>query len=175
MESELPLWVEYLRALATPAIAILAVVIAVAQWRTAHQRAVLELFERRMSVFSALREAMWPVVTNGKPNDDDLSNFLKAKDQAQFVFGRDVDVYLERLYHTLLDLQVADYSMKVQDEKARQAVIEKRHADFREASDFYKRFPALVSPYARMNQKLPFWRLRRIREWGLSQLSRLRG
>ena len=92
MESELPLWVEYLRALATPAIAILAVVIAVAQWRTAHQRAVLELFERRMSVFSALREAMWPVVTNGKPNDDDLSNFLKAKDQAQFVFGRDVDV-----------------------------------------------------------------------------------
>ena len=42
------MWVQYLQALSTPAIALLAVVIGVIQWRTAHQRAVFDLFDRRM-------------------------------------------------------------------------------------------------------------------------------
>jgi hypothetical protein len=47
MTNQLPLWVLYLQALSTPAIALLASVIGFFQWRTAHQRAVLDLFEKR--------------------------------------------------------------------------------------------------------------------------------
>ena len=54
MASQLPMWVQYLQALSTPAIALLALVIGVAQWRTSHQRAVLDLFERRMAIFDAI-------------------------------------------------------------------------------------------------------------------------
>jgi endonuclease YncB( thermonuclease family) len=44
----LPHWVRLLTALLTPAIALLAVVIGWAQWRTTKRREVMELFERRM-------------------------------------------------------------------------------------------------------------------------------
>ena len=38
------LCVQYSQALATPAIALLAIVVAVMQWRTAHQKVVLDLY-----------------------------------------------------------------------------------------------------------------------------------
>jgi hypothetical protein len=37
----MPYWIQVLQALATPTIAVLAAVIGLMQWRTAHQRAVL--------------------------------------------------------------------------------------------------------------------------------------
>jgi hypothetical protein len=48
--SQLTITVQKLQALSTPAIAFFAFVLGVAQWRTAHQRAVLDLFARRMEM-----------------------------------------------------------------------------------------------------------------------------
>ena len=48
-----PIWIQYSsQALAKPAITLLAIFVAVKQWRTAHQKAVLDLFEHRMMVYS---------------------------------------------------------------------------------------------------------------------------
>jgi hypothetical protein len=58
--SNVPIWIQYLQALSTPAIALLAATIGVLQWRTAHQRAVLDLFDRRMENYDALNAAMQP-------------------------------------------------------------------------------------------------------------------
>jgi hypothetical protein len=46
--SQLPIYVQYLTAISTPIIALLVAMIAFAQWRTAHQRMILDLFQRRM-------------------------------------------------------------------------------------------------------------------------------
>jgi hypothetical protein len=50
-----PQWISYSQALAIPAIALLAIAVAVLQWRTSHQKIVLDLFERRMKVYPEIR------------------------------------------------------------------------------------------------------------------------
>jgi len=54
-----------LQALSTPAIALLALVIGYFQWRTSQQRAVFELFEKRMAVYDAVVLVMREVVREG--------------------------------------------------------------------------------------------------------------
>ena len=41
--SQLPIWMQYLTAISTPIIALMVAAIAFAQWRTAHQRMILDL------------------------------------------------------------------------------------------------------------------------------------
>jgi len=56
MDRFLPYWVPVFQALLTPAIAFLAVVIAFFQWRTAHQRVVIDQFARRMKFYTDCRD-----------------------------------------------------------------------------------------------------------------------
>jgi len=67
-----PTWIQYLQALSTPAIALLAVTIGVLQWRTAHQRAVLDLFDRRMENYDALNAAIFEILREGKATTTNL-------------------------------------------------------------------------------------------------------
>ena len=58
-------WLQYVNAFSTLVIGVLVVVIGIAQWRTAHQRAVLDLFEKRMAIFNKLSGVVRGVVTFG--------------------------------------------------------------------------------------------------------------
>ena len=62
MSDQLPYWVHLLQALSTPAIALLALVIGGVQWRTSHQRAVLDLFEKRWQSYPEFRGVIVEVV-----------------------------------------------------------------------------------------------------------------
>jgi hypothetical protein len=57
-DCSLPYWMEVLNALAVPAIRLLAAVIGYFQWKTAQQKVVLDLFDRRMTTYTALREVV---------------------------------------------------------------------------------------------------------------------
>jgi hypothetical protein len=54
MNNSLPFWMLALQAFAVPVIALLAAVIGYVQWRTAQQKVVLDLFDRRMATYTAL-------------------------------------------------------------------------------------------------------------------------
>jgi hypothetical protein len=56
MTNSLPYWIQVLQALLTPAIAFLAVVIGVFQWRTTQQKVALDLFNRWLAKYTALRD-----------------------------------------------------------------------------------------------------------------------
>ena len=163
--SGLPTWIQYLQALAVPAIALLAVVIAIAQWRTAHQRAVLDLFERRMTAYSAIRESVAEVVRHGSVSDTNLLAFLRATDQAEFLFGREVKAYLNSLYSELVRHQHAKSVMTISQGDERTKAIDTKCQALRDINDFYKRFPPMLAAYAQMDQKVPFWRLKRLGDW----------
>src|SRR5689334_15517507 len=62
----LPYWLQVIQALATPAIALLAAVIGIAQWRTARHRVILDLFDKRWTVLTDLREVVGDVVRERK-------------------------------------------------------------------------------------------------------------
>jgi hypothetical protein len=102
MPSQMPLWVQILQALLTPVVAGLAVVIAWAQWRVVRRREVMELFERRVAIYEALRKVIGQVIPTGKVTDKDLHDFVVATDRTRFLFGDDVVKYVDGLYSQLL-------------------------------------------------------------------------
>ena len=153
---DVPLWTRVLAALLTPAVAILALVIAWAQWRAVRRREVMELFERRLSIYEALRHVMGQIIRHGTVTDQNLYDFLAGTDRARFLFGQDVMDYIERLYRLLLKHQEAEAMMKVGAGTVKyQQAVQAKYDSFKEISCFYEVFPKLISPYVHMNQKLP--------------------
>jgi hypothetical protein len=149
-----PNWLLYLQALSTPAIAVLAAVIGFMQWRTAHQRAVLDLFEKRWESYSQMRRIISDVLAHGTVSNEARLNYLRATDKAQFLFGPEVTTYLNSVYEFLVEHESAEDMMKAGGPDYAKGV-EKKHATFREIAKFYVQSIALVKPYMRMHQKAP--------------------
>lgn len=153
----MPLWVNYSQALATPAIALLAIVVAVMQWRTAHQKVVLDLFERRMKVYSEIRAVIASIVSSGKLPNEKHFEFMRAIDGAKFLFGSKVNGYLEELNSTLAYFHEADETYAQLQGQERGEAIQRRRKYFDEIQAFYKKFAPLVEPYLGMRQRLPWF------------------
>jgi hypothetical protein len=157
MVQQIPYWMQVLQALAVPAIALLAAVIGVMQWRTAHQRAVLDLFEKRFAVWDRLRIVIGDVVREGTANTEICIEFLRAKDGGEFLFGPEVTEYLDRVYKYLVRLNYLRQTMKNprSDENHAKAVDEEARI-FTKVAAFYGDGTRLVMPYMRMHQKAPW-------------------
>lgn len=139
-----------LQALGTPVIAALAIVIGVMQWRTAHQRAVLDLFDKRWTVLTELRAAVATILQEGRASIESTRLYATARDRAAFLFGPEVTEYLESIYKAIGRLYVAGRANPGDEE----AIKQKSTARV-EISEFYERSNELVTPYMRMHQKAP--------------------
>jgi hypothetical protein len=149
------LWIQYSQALATPAIALLAIVIAILQWRTAHQKIVLDLFERRMKVYSEIRAVIGSTVSSGKLPNEKHFEFVRAADGAKFLFGSKVNDYLGELNTTLAYFHEADETYGGMQGQERAEAIQRRRIYFDKMQAFYKEFDPLVEPYLGMRQRRP--------------------
>lgn len=149
----MPTWVQYSQALATPAIALLAIVVAIMQWRTAHQKVVLDLFERRMKVYSEIRAVIASVVTSGKLPNEKHFGYSRAADGAKFLFGVKVNSYLTELNTTLAYFHEADTTYGDMQGQERAEAILRRRKYFDKVQAFYKEFDPLVEPYLGMRQR----------------------
>src|SRR5215471_10086250 len=63
--SQLPIWMQYLTAISTPVIALMVAVIAFAQWRTARQRMIVDLFQRRMDLIDLISRIASTIMIEG--------------------------------------------------------------------------------------------------------------
>jgi len=73
------------------------------QWRTAHQKAVLDLFDKRFKIYETVKNCVDLVGTNPEDfGNERQKEFLKAKNKAYFFFGNEVNDYIERLRKDLL-------------------------------------------------------------------------
>ena len=137
-------------------VAIIGAGIAYLQWRTAHQRVVLDLFDKRYSIWSKMREPIAEIVREGKVANDVEMRFLRARDGSEFLFGKEVNDYLDKLYKAILDHRVAESALQyAKSEGERLKAGENRLAKFKVIADFFNEFPKLVAPYMQMRQKRP--------------------
>ena len=93
---------EWLTALSTPAIAILGIWIAYQQFRIQRYRFRHDLSERRLSVFSAVRELLLAALTTRRPPIEAVDEFNLSRASALFLFGPDVNEYLHELQKNYL-------------------------------------------------------------------------
>jgi|SRR6266568_998372 len=155
----LPYWIQVLQAAATPAIALLAIVIGVMQWRTAHQRAVLDLFDKRWTVLTDLRSAVFDIIEHAelehaeRRKEVSIRSFAIARDRATFLFGFEVAEYLESIHKAIGRFN--DLGQQLNADPGDEKAIDQRYSAMNEISDFFKRINELVAPYMRMHQKAP--------------------
>jgi hypothetical protein len=73
--------------------------IAYFQWRTAHQRVVLDLFDRRVAVFRDIEEAAKAALNElGRAQlEPAFWSYVRAEANARFLFGEEVIVALSNL------------------------------------------------------------------------------
>jgi hypothetical protein len=158
--TNLPTWISYLQALLTPAIGVLAVFISVMQWHTAdqqkkiaHQRVILDLFDKRIETFDALNGTMSEVVRKGTASVEDVMSFARVASRARSLFGDEVIDYLQQTRTAMVRLRLAA-AMTQTDDDAKRAAAADREAELMTAlMDFYDNLWKLVQPYVRMQQK----------------------
>jgi hypothetical protein len=155
MNCSLPYWMEVLKALAVPAIGLLAAVIGYFQWKTAQQKVVLDLFDRRMTTYTALREVVAMVTgSSSAATPANSFKFLEALDRAQFLFGPKVIEHLKKINEAIHDIHDTVTERKDLQPGPELTASLARERDARDmVGSFYTTFQALVRPYIRMHQK----------------------
>jgi hypothetical protein len=68
------------------------------QWLTARQKAVFDLFDKRFKIYETVKHCVDQVIINpGYFEGEVEKEFLKAVNEAKFLFGNDVNSYLDGL------------------------------------------------------------------------------
>jgi len=88
--NQLPIWAQYVWVLAPTVVAVvvglIAARIAYKQWRTAADRLRLDLYEKRLAVYDAIRSLLSTVTLQGQVTVEDLGKFHTGVRGAEFLF-----------------------------------------------------------------------------------------
>jgi hypothetical protein len=155
--SQAPEWIQILQGLLTPAIAAGVGVIAFMQWRTAQQKVVLDLFDRRMATYEKPRQSMRLINSSGKVSDESDRLLLEAESEAAFIFGADIQEYMREIW--LIYVQSRTLTRE-NGYRGREASAQ-RTTLMEAVTDFYNNGPERFAPYMRMDQK----RVSTMNEW----------
>jgi hypothetical protein len=137
-------------------VAALGVLIAYFQWRTAHQRIVLDLFDRRASVIEDIEKAATDMLNATTPEESGKSywSFARAEPRARLLFGPDVAQALEALR---ADMATVDSTSELRAGAPKEA-HDKRQAALKNIAAFIQtKSGPLFAPYVRLDQKLNIW------------------
>jgi hypothetical protein len=138
-------------------IAAIAALIAYLQWVTAHQKVVVDLFDRRRKAFELVEDSLRPVFRDAEVSQDAFIKLLEAKAHCRFLFGRDVNDYLDKLH--------ADYAWllsftreTIDASPDRSNLIDQKYERLQRICAFYTDGAPLFVDYLRLDMKMRyFW------------------
>lgn len=143
-----PHWSAYFSALTPLVVAAIAGWIAYRQMQTARDKLKLDLFDRRMAVYEAVRDAIGAAVTNAKLTQQQEFDFLMGTRSARWLFGEDVAEYINKNFWkklTELNLHVA---MSDSDDSSERAAHAKGRSEVLQwMTSQYKEFDELCAKY----------------------------
>ena len=92
--NQLPDWVPLLQALSVPTVALFAAYIAYRQYGVSKEKLRLDLFDKRMEVYSLAEDFFKSVLKNGYPANADFRTIYLAVGKSKFLFGAEVEEIL---------------------------------------------------------------------------------
>lgn len=95
------------RALLAPVVAVLALLVAYGQYRTARHQRRIELFDRRFSVYKRTIDFVRASCRGDTVAFEIAADFWAAVTEAQFLFGKDVIHALEVIKSRAIDISVS--------------------------------------------------------------------
>jgi hypothetical protein len=137
--------------------AIFVATVAFLQWRTAQQKAVLDLFDRRRAIYDVVRNAVARMTGSSAGFDQEREiKFGETVEEAYFFFGDDIVSYLEQMLSDIRTVREADAEEKATTDPDDKSKILKRR---RTASDRIEQFHttgrALFAKYMRFAETVP--------------------
>ena len=128
------------------------------QWRTAQQKAVLDLFDRRHEIFEVVRKTVAQMISSSLGFDQQREiEFMQTMERAYFFFGDDVQEYLKQLWADIVTVRAADKALETT--QAPHQMVECRRLSLERIAQFYKTGQPLFGRYMRFSQTVPsgFW------------------
>jgi hypothetical protein len=141
--------------IAVTGIAAFAAIIGYFQWRTAHQRVILDLFDRRLKVYNEARKVVASIQASEKATIELAAALGGPIEEARFLFGNEVVAYLEGIYETILDAEACSFALERGTAPDRAKVSQQQREAMERILSFYKEGPPLFAPYMRLDQKMP--------------------
>jgi hypothetical protein len=130
--------------------------IAYFQWRTAHQRVVLDLFDRRVAIVNEIEAAAKEILNAvaGAQMEKPFWSFVAAESKARFLFGADV---INKLADLRADLAAAmSFSGIDPGSPNFEALTDRKYKALQSLAGFLQNeSAALFAPYIRLDQKMP--------------------
>lgn len=154
--SAVPVWIQVLQALLTPAIAVAVGVIAFMQWRTAHQKVVLDLFDRRLKVYNELEEIAAEIEINRAVTDQAAARSRQAFLQAKFLFGADAFGEINKFYKAVRRFRRIPTAtgLYISEQENFNAMVSNNSSAIETITNFRQQMPNTFEAYMRMDQKL---------------------
>lgn len=126
--------------------------VAVRSWRTSNEKIILDLFDRRISIYESIRAAIAPVMTNGRTTIENLQAFDEAIDKVRFFFGPEVSVYCDELRRALISHRQVGEMFK-HDPPNYEVLADREATAFTKIVGFYAEAPPLFAPYIQAHQR----------------------
>jgi hypothetical protein len=152
------MWAQWVQAsatiVATIGIAATAAYIGFRQWRTAHEKVMLDLFDRRMNVYIEISHVIANIMRSAHVDRDVIRDYRFATARIEFLFGDEVVSLCNDMAQVLNRL---DYDRKMLapdcpiDDKTK--YIDSQAKGMDSVNKFPKQFHALAMPYMRMQQR----------------------
>ena len=106
-----------LQALSVLVVGGLGVYIAWRQWRTAHDKLKLELFDRRLAAYQRLNDAVAPIVRTGKVTVEDARRFAQAMYDMRYLFDKETEDRVRDVYLAMTAKAAVDAQLEKADDK----------------------------------------------------------
>jgi len=141
-------WTQYISAIGIPIIAAIAAWVAFRQFQIARNKLKFDLFDKRMEVYGAVRDALGSISRQSSLTQEQQIQYLQGTRTARWLFGPEVFHYLdETLWHKVVDLEFQNTMSKDSAEPERVKHIQERTETFTWMTKQYKEFDALVAKY----------------------------
>jgi hypothetical protein len=127
------------------------------QWRSAQQKAVLDLFERREAIYQVVHKTVSTIAANSVEFDPPREvELLQVMERAYFFFGDDVVNYLRQLWADITQVQTTDAELKDEKDPAtRGDMVARRRRAMNRITQFYYTGQPLFAKYMRFSRAVP--------------------
>jgi hypothetical protein len=123
--------------------------------RSAQQKLILDLFDKRWAIVTDLRESIAEVLTTGRVSEQAHRQFRLSADKAAFLFGSEVTTYLATISASLSKHKAAETFRDTDNDERRGKAADVMLREFEVIEKFYTAFDPLIAPYMQMHDKVP--------------------
>jgi hypothetical protein len=122
-------WIQILSALLTPVIGVTTALIAYQQWRVNSTRLRVDLYDRRLAVYRALREHLSQILTSGRVEHEWSLQLLRKTAEADFIFDKDAPRLIKEVYNRSVEMFAVQVKRDAAPLGAEKTRLAEKHAE----------------------------------------------